>query len=844
MAPGENQREFLPVSQALAAVTTRRRARKACLSCRARKVRCDVSERGRPCMNYYLDSEACIVTGPNYEVFEARSRRAQLDAQDGIQVSYPPYSPLKHHFHSSHSSDAVSFTPGGQGNVPVQGLTASAPDRWACRDHHASPDHDGNVGVARDGAISDSHGQTAEVHDDFNSPGITTTLRDGLLWDNLASLDNQSSVPGANNSWTNTAAPTDQNPDVVYFYYPFLAVPNLRSIPHQDVNFLEVQGCLKVPIQPFLDELVQQYFLHIHPILPLAMLFASCNFISHYMIRALGYLSIRAMKASYYRRTKLLYDLGSDSSPLSMSQAALLLSFASLTAGKMPNTSWISLAIENAKLAEAHLYASMPLASPRRSILKRVWWCCIIRDRSVGLLMRRPIRITTDHFDFNACPLGFSDFTDEFGRSNVYNAQAKKNILVLVFPLDDTRQTRGPQHLDRLAASKAALRQWFALASLQVPIIRGTERTMWDVPTSSSPEVCHDSIVLYTNLMYMYYHSSRVALCHHEVLNLDILQGTNRHVTLTRDVATISENRYELRVAASSITKCLKELVRLGLARWLPITAIGCTVLPLILSILDIKLSPPADSSTPSDKTATALKQNQLNTLIEVMKTYQPQYDGVDWISEIVRHIVDLAQLDNSKSQSQSKLIDWTDILAFQPGSYLRLALALDLSLGKGRLPQDGHFPLSLRRLFAANFRPFESWEETNLACHNQKSSDSNSLLPHEPKESEMSPMFAADLEFINQANLQTFDTGDNPTDAGQDYSRIDGSRETWLSITGNDESANDADDILTHQDVSKALTTECNHELLSEDSTVDQETAYALLEAIGDGNMGDCTYS
>lgn len=41
----------------------RKRAPKACLSCRARKVRCDVSQRGRPCMNCYLDSESCVVTG-------------------------------------------------------------------------------------------------------------------------------------------------------------------------------------------------------------------------------------------------------------------------------------------------------------------------------------------------------------------------------------------------------------------------------------------------------------------------------------------------------------------------------------------------------------------------------------------------------------------------------------------------------------------------------------------------------------------------------------------------------------------------------------------------------------
>lgn len=41
--------------------TARKRAKRACLSCRTRKVRCDVSHGGTPCMNCYLDGEECVV---------------------------------------------------------------------------------------------------------------------------------------------------------------------------------------------------------------------------------------------------------------------------------------------------------------------------------------------------------------------------------------------------------------------------------------------------------------------------------------------------------------------------------------------------------------------------------------------------------------------------------------------------------------------------------------------------------------------------------------------------------------------------------------------------------------
>lgn len=552
---------------------------------------------------------------------------------------------------------------------------------------------------------------------------------------------------------------------------------NLPNIPPQDVNFLELQGCLRVPVRNLLDEFLQQYFLHVHPLLPLlnegdfwdlychssnngmptermsllvfqAVLFASCNFVSKQTIKALGYPSIRVARASLYRRAKLLYDLESETSPLSIAQAALLLSFWSPSTTRKPNTSWLSLAIQHARTAEAHHYAAMPVFSasthPRQhrkqNILKKIWWCCIIRDRTLGLLMRRPIQITKAHFDFDSNPvLGFADLEDEFERSRVYNPGTKKSlaeilaqvielyvvltdICLLVFPLDDTpgwgREMK-PDDAGRVQECKTSLRRWYKAATKQFPLFGGSP-----ISRSSSDhrkEFQHDSVILYTNLMYMYYHSTRVVLSHHEILHLAILQtaplgSSNNADIATRGLATIYENRHELQDAASGVTECLKELVHLKLARWLPISAVACTALPLVLNILDVKLSAPAKNPALDSNAASALKQHRLNILIEAMKTYQPQYDGVDWVSEIVRHVVNLAQIDesNTKGSQNPNVTDWTDILALQPSSYLRLALALDLSLSKGRLPEDGDFPVSLRGLFVGGFSPLKALIEAN----------------------------------------------------------------------------------------------------------------------------------
>lgn len=110
-----------------------------------------------------------------------------------------------------------------------------------------------------------------------------------------------------------------------------------------------------------------------------------------------------------------------------------------------------------------------------------------------------------------------------------------------------------------------------------------------------------------------------------------------------------------------------------------------------------------------------AAKQHRLNILIEAMKTYQPQYDGVDYISETIRHIINLAQLDAPASTGwcfsglstdgkQPAPADWTDILASQPGYYLRLAMTMDLCFSKGRLAEESDFPENLRGLFSADF--------------------------------------------------------------------------------------------------------------------------------------------
>lgn len=54
-----------------------------------------------------------------------------------------------------------------------------------------------------------------------------------------------------------------------YACYTFLAHNDLSRLSPEDINFMEAKGCLHIPVKHLLDEFIRQYFLHIHPFLPI-----------------------------------------------------------------------------------------------------------------------------------------------------------------------------------------------------------------------------------------------------------------------------------------------------------------------------------------------------------------------------------------------------------------------------------------------------------------------------------------------------------------------------------------------------------------------------------------------
>lgn len=166
------------------------------------------------------------------------------------------------------------------------------------------------------------------------------------------------------------------------------------------------------------------------------------------------------------------------------------------------------------------------------------------------------------------------------------------------------------------------------------------------------------------------------------------------------DLSSASQqNREELQNAVSAVTKCLVTLNRLQLDRFLPSSAVTCTATPLLLHVLDVKMLG-CTAHSPSLASRALEKHRQLKDLVDVMKTYHPQYDLADPVINAVEHAINSIQFQTPPPVTGTETeqwFEWADLLRLNPSVYLRLTLAIDLSLSKNRNPEDRDFPPSLR---------------------------------------------------------------------------------------------------------------------------------------------------
>ncbi|KAM0079797.1 hypothetical protein ACKRZS_008056 [Fusarium odoratissimum] len=491
-------------------------------------------------------------------------------------------------------------------------------------------------------------------------------------------------------NFAQNAAGSPTHPD-----YAFLQVPDTKDLLPQDLAFLVSQGCFVVPQRAALDDFLRQYFLHVHPMLPI--------------------LNEKDFWLSY---NSLLYDFSVEKSCIAIAQASLLLAHTHLIprciAGNKPLGSiWLGIAISYARVAKAHCYSSLrpnkdtevAKVQKLRNTLKRLWWCCIICDRLLPLTSRQSIKITPSNFSFSCSKLGSADLCDELYNSDVYDSTTKtlhaellSRLVDLCVVLTDVLTVTSVLYNNpswmlsgRMEVGKDAslcqmeLGRWYSSWSETKTTL--DERMAEEISPASS-------IILFKNLIEMYYHSARLSVCHYNILRSSLLPPSQSDTQLRRQ----SE---DLQGSASRVTECLLEFDRLGLSRWLPMTAIGCTAFPLALQMIDVELLRPKKPASPEEGVKLTQKEQHVENILKQMKSYKKKYYITDWVMRAIRHVVELARQRSPApmaSEDESSPSSCLDMLKTRPSYYLRLVMTLDMSISNGRLPDECDFPPSLRK--------------------------------------------------------------------------------------------------------------------------------------------------
>ncbi|RAQ73039.1 hypothetical protein COH20_007456 [Aspergillus flavus] len=528
--------------------------------------------------------------------------------------------------------------------------------------------------------------------------------------------------------------------NVSFFFCPFLTLNGLAILPQEDVTYLASKGSLSVPDWSTINEFARQYFLQIHPCLPVldeagfwrisadsashtislfvlqALLFSSCPHVSLETLHKCGFSDRRKARTTFYNRAKLLFDLQAENDAFAKAQGSVLLAHHTSAHDPQASSIWLMRAIQNAMIVGCG--PGPGDQGINLSLMKRLWWSMVLRDRVLSIGLRRRPQITSVEFNMGANWLTEEDFAEEIVSSRVYDPQVK----ILLFQVLQEQCKLAVLLTDMVAlvfSSQGVSSPSLSLAEFQAVLaaIRRIKRylTKWEDVSIVLPSTSHETVTFFTHLTWMYYYAARVDLAQYEALIIE------KHLSFTgaNYRAQLLETGADLRRAMNGLTSAIEYFCSQGRAERIPLSVLAYTAVPLVLTAIDVKLSP-----TPAEMT---IRKRRLERLGEIVRHSRMLYDVADYVAAGTNHILQLAYITtqeaflrcstNAIGSSQmeiesssggmsldasvlnaKRVTNWYDAFLSSPRAYLRISVSLDYSLATGRLPYDNALPLLVRQ--------------------------------------------------------------------------------------------------------------------------------------------------
>ncbi|KAI8218295.1 Cutinase transcription factor 1 beta [Colletotrichum sp. SAR 10_86] len=612
---------------------TKRRAARACVSCRARKVRCDVVE-GAPCGNCRWDNVECVVQ-------ESRRRKKNLLTASTAghhvvgaeaQLRSKGANPINIH------SSAELRRPSNASVASVNGSIAANPVAAAA----AGVSMDQRSGYRHDSAalLTKLQSAAAAASADSNSRRLLSNLLAQASLFGGISGGGGAAVAGGDGRTSQFLASLEE-PDL-HAQLPAFVKPLPAKIAQEDVTYLHAKGALTLPALPLQNALLQAYVEYVHPYMPLlelydflatinahdglngqislflyqAVMFAATAFVDMKVLREAGYPTRKAARKAFFQKTRLLYDFDYESDRLVLVQALLLMTYWYETPDDQKDTwHWMGVAISLAHTIGLHRDPAATSMPPRKQKLwKRIWWSCFMRDRLIALGMRRPTRIKDE--DFDVPMLQEADFELEvlpedntviptectllrdvamqkelaalciskaqlcICISHMLKAQYSVLIRDKMRPentVNSTMMLFPNKKLDNVESVTSVDLELMAWAETLPPICQYRPLTPLDVKNGRS------TVAVQRTLLHMVYFTTISALHRPQFLPSSPVHAP----TTSRQVQEMS--RLRVRDAAMHVTRMAAELHQLRLEKYLPTTGVTVILPAMIIHLLEMK---------------------------------------------------------------------------------------------------------------------------------------------------------------------------------------------------------------------------------------------------------------
>ncbi|KAG9232109.1 cutinase transcription factor 1 beta [Amylocarpus encephaloides] len=679
----------------------KRRAAKACAACRARKVRCDVTQRYHVTDTGHATCSNCTMDGIKCVIEESKRRKKQIS---NGQIPAQP-------------QDGLNLSPHVMGSPDVMA--------WTNEQDIVNPSHitNGDVRSWSESSVSNSAEMGHQPHSIYQSATVQINNSEMLLRQshiqgqyeadpNLAySLLKSASITGDMKA-TRLEPSGPSTPGFPMEGYsggnrlrhrlPEYIKPLPSRMTSVDIDYLYAKGALSIPSVPVRNALLLAYLEYVHPYMPLinicealnliaddtgstgkmslllfqSIMFAGTAFVDIKFLRAEGHKNRKLARKAFFQKSRVLYDFDYESDRIILVQSILLMTYWYETPDDQKDTwHWMGVAISLAHTIGLHRNPEKSNMDPeRKKLWKRIWWSTFMRDRLVALGMRRPTRVKDEDFDVPMLTL------DDFETQILPDTNQ-------IIPLNRTaaRDSETQLQLAEMCIAKAKLCLCIShiLTAQYSVLIKHQGMQGQEGPTRSSvmlfpkkmdqteevqrcdaelsewvqelPKACQypgvlsqgtngHSLFVQRSLLHMVYYTALSALHRPQVLPSS--SGPNQPDS-SRELQDLS--RKSVREASTQITEIARNLHVEGLDRFLPTTGVTVLIPAIIIHLLDAKSSDPA---------LRKIGANGYWTCSKVMERLRCNYASADFAIQFLDAAARMANLDISAMRIAESTLD------------------------------------------------------------------------------------------------------------------------------------------------------------------------------------------